>query len=316
MIGRKLCEIIARTGRLGESEVDKLTLVDVATPPVFEGSGCEVDYLALDISVPEAAERLATMRADVIFHLAAVVSGEAEKDIEKGYKVNLDGTRNLFEAIRLEGQRKSYFPRMVFTSSVAVYGAPLPDPIPENFILAPTSSYGTQKAICELLLNDYTRRGFFDGVGVRLPTIIIRPGKQNAAASGFFSSILREPLAGQTAVLPVSDDVKHWFASPRSAAGFLLHAAVLDSAKIGLRRNLNMPGVAATVAEEIEALRNAAGDDAVALICREPDQTIEVITSGWPKALDPSRAEALGFKAEHTVDELIKVYLTDDSPKG
>lgn len=313
MIGSKLSDHIARCGTLGEREVAKMTLVDVALPPAPKSHSCEIECFAMDISSANTAQRLAAMRADVIYHLAAVVSGEAEKNFDKGYTVNLDGTRSLFEAIRREGQRETYLPRLVFTSSVAVYGAPLPDPIPEDFFLAPASSYGTQKAICELLLNDYTRRGFLDGVGIRLPTIVIRPGKPNAAASSFFSGILREPLAGKSAILPVSDDIKHWFASPRSAVGFLLHAATIDSADLGARRTLNMPGVTATVTEEIAALRRVAGDSAVDLIRREPNQEIEEIVSGWPKALDASRAEALGFKAERKVDELIEVYLADES---
>ena len=196
---------------------------------------------------------------DVIFHLAAIVSGEAEADFEKGYRVNLDGTRFLFEAIRKVGD--GYQPRLVFTSSIAVFGAPFPEAIGDEFFHTPLTSYGTQKAIDELLLSDYTRRGFIDGIGIRLPTICVRPGKPNKAASGFFSNIIREPLAGHEAVLPVPETVRHWHASPRSAVGFLLHAAALDGATVGARRNLTMPGVAATVGEQIAALRKVAGDD-------------------------------------------------------
>ena len=167
----------------------------------------------------------------MIFHLAGVVSGEAETDFEKGYRVNLDGTRALLEAIRAAGG--GYKPKVVFTSSIAVFGAPFPDAIPDDFHLTPLTSYGTQKAICELLLADYTRRGFLDGVGIRLPTICVRPGKPNKAASGFFSGIIREPLAGQEAMLPVADSVLHTHASPRSAVGFLIHAAGLTRAQLG-----------------------------------------------------------------------------------
>lgn len=315
MIGRKLTAAMGRTGMLGKQALTRLTLVDVQSPVAPARFNGETECLVLDVSARDAASRLAALRADVIFYLAAIVSGEAERDFEKGYQVNLDGARNLFEAIRIEGTREAYVPRVVFTSSVAVYGAPLPDTISEDFILAPCSSYGTQKAICELLLNDYTRRGFLDGIGIRLPTIVIRPGKPNAAASGFFSNILREPLAGRPAVLPVADDVKHWFASPRSAVGFLLHAATLDGARLGSRRTLNMPGVAAAVADEIDALRRAAGDSAVDLIRRENDASIEKIISGWPRAFNATRAEELGFKAERSMDELIAVYLADDAPQ-
>src|SRR5262245_22325073 len=202
MVGRKLVACLAADGELGGRPVEQVTEADVAGPE------------PADLSEPGVAERLVADRPDVIFHLAAVVSGEAEADFEKGYRVNLDGMRLLLEATRaLDGYR----PRLVFTSSIAVFGTPFPDPIGDDFVSAPLTSYGTQKAIAELLLADYSRRGFLDGVGLRLPTITVRPGTPNRAASGFFSSIIREPLAGREAVLPVPDDVRHWHASPRSA---------------------------------------------------------------------------------------------------
>jgi nucleoside-diphosphate-sugar epimerase len=179
-------------------------------------------------------------------------------------------------------------------------------------MLTPLTSYGVQKAICELLLADYSRRGFLDGVGIRLPTIVVRPGKPNKAASGFFSGILREPLNGQEAVLPVDESVRHWFASPRSAVGFLLHAATMDTAPLGNRRSLNMPGVSATVAEEIAALQRVAGDEAVALIRREPDPTVAGMVSGWARDFDPQRAKALGFRAENSFDEIVQVFIEDE----
>ena len=184
---------------------------------------------SVDLSVPGAADAVIAGRPDVIFHLAAVVSGEAETDFDLGYRVNLDGTRALLEAIRAAHLTDGYCPRLVFSSSIAVFGAPLPEVTPEDFAPTPLTSYGTQKAIGELLLADYTRRGFVDGVGIRLPTICIRPGKPNRAASGFFSAILREPLAGQEAILPVPETVRHWHASPRSAVGFCLRAATIES---------------------------------------------------------------------------------------
>ena len=211
----------------------------------------------LDLTDAAAVARQIAGRPEVIVHLAAVVSGEAEADFEKGYAVNFDGTRALFEAIRAE---RDYRPRVIFASSIAVYGAPFPETIPEDFHLTPLTSYGTQKAMSELLLADYSRRGFLDGIGLRLPTICIRPGAPNKAASGFFSNILREPLSGKEAVLPVEDDVRHWHASPRAAVGFLRHAMRLDLERLGPRRSLAMPGLSATVAEQIEALRRAAGD--------------------------------------------------------
>jgi len=246
----------------------------------------------------------------VIFHLAAIVSGEAEADFDKGYRINLDGTRYLFDAVRLIGE--GYKPRLVFTSSIAVFGAPYPEAIGDEFFLTPLTSYGTQKAIGELLLSDYTRRGFFDGVGIRLPTICVRPGRPNKAASGFFSNIIREPLNGQEAVLPVSDDVRHWHASPRSAVGFLIHAATMDTERLGARRNLSMPGLSVTVAEQIEALRRVAGEGPVSRIRREPDPAIIRMVAGWPRNFDTKRAESLGFKAESSFDEIIRIHIEDE----
>ncbi|MFP9136039.1 D-erythronate dehydrogenase [Devosia sp. XGJD_8] len=311
MMGRKLTTQLVRQAKLGERPVSKLTLVDVVAPdrPDFAG---EVKLHAADLSTPGTAEVLVGSRPDLIFHLAAIVSGEAEADFEKGYRINMDATRSLFEAIRLEGARRPYYPRVVFTSSIAVFGTPFPDVIDDDHVLTPLTSYGAQKAIGELLLADYSRRGFFDGIGVRLPTIVIRPGKPNKAASGFFSGILREPLLGQEAVLPVPDTVRHWFASPRAAVGFLLHAAVMDTAPLGIRRSLNMPGITATVAEEIAALQRAAGDEAVALIRRERDPVIEQIVAGWPRAFDPERALALGFSGDTSFDEIVQIYVEDE----
>src|SRR6201997_1046299 len=267
MVGRKFVERLLRDGRLGKSEITRLTLHDVVAPAKPERARCPVEVVAGDFAVPGAAEKLIAGRPDVVFHLAAIVSGEAELDFDRGYRINLDGTRMLLEAIRLTGG--DYKPRVVFTSSIAVFGAPFPEAIGDEFFNTPLLSYGTQKAIGELLLADYSRRGFMDGVGIRLPTICIRPGAPNKAASGFFSNILREPLAGKEAVLPVSEDVRHWHASPRAAVGFLIHASAIDLAPLGARRALTMPGLAATVAEEIEALRRVAGDKAVKLIRRE-----------------------------------------------
>ena len=230
MVGRKLVERLLRDGRLGKQDIARLTLHDVVEPAKPEKAGFPVETMAGDFAVPGAAEKLIAGRPDVIFHLAAIVSGEAELDFDKGYRINLDGTRMLLDAIRLAGG--GYKPRVVFTSSIAVFGAPYPDKIGDEFFHTPLLSYGTQKAIGELLLADYSRRGFLDGVGIRLPTICIRPGLPNKAASGFFSNILREPLAGKEAVLPVSEDVRHWHATPRSAVGFLLHAGTIDLAAV------------------------------------------------------------------------------------
>jgi nucleoside-diphosphate-sugar epimerase len=293
MIGRSL------TARLAGEE---LILQDVVA---FDGAS-----IVSDLSAPGEAEKLVAARPELIFHLAAIVSGEAEADFEKGYRINLDGTRRLFEAIRAIGD--GYQPRVVFTSSIAVFGAPFPEAIGDDFLSAPLTSYGTQKAIGELLLSDYSRRGFFDGIGIRLPTICVRPGKPNKAASGFFSGIIREPLAGQEAVLPVPESVRHWFASPRAAIGFLLHASKIKSEQLGARRNLSMPGVCATVGQQIEALRKVAGEKAVRLIRREPDPTIMRIVEGWPQNFDPRRALALGFRADQSFEEIIRIHIADE----
>ncbi len=312
MVGRKLVARLAREGTLNAEPVDAMTLVDVVAPAAPEGFGGEVEAVTADLSAPGEAERLVARRPDVIFHLAAVVSGEAEVDFDKGYRINLDGTRYLFEAVRQEGLKAPYKPRLVFTSSIAVFGAPFPERIHDEFFTTPLTSYGTQKAMGELLLSDYSRRGFFDGIGIRLPTICVRPGKPNLAASGFFSGILREPLSGREAVLPVSEDVRHWFASPRAAVNFLLHAAEVDTKRLGDRRNISLPGLSATVGEEIEALRRVGGDRAVALIRREPDPAIARIVAGWAPDFDTRRAEALGFRAETSFDEIVRAHVEDE----
>jgi len=291
MIGRKLAAALPK---------DELILHDVVP---FEGAS-----VVSDLSAPGEAEKLVASRPQLIFHLAAIVSGEAEADFEKGYRVNLDGTRRLFEAIRKE----NYNPRVVFTSSIAVFGAPFPEAIGDEFLNAPLTSYGTQKAIGELLLSDYSRRGIFDGIGIRLPTVCVRPGKPNKAASGFFSGIIREPLAGQAAVLPVPESVRHWFASPRAAIAFLLHASKINTDQLGTRRNLSMPGISATVGEQIEALRKVAGEKAARLVRREPDATITRIVEGWPRNFDAKRALALGFRADQSFEQIIRIHIEDE----
>lgn len=312
MVGRKLTAALVNNRTLAGRDITRIDLVDVAAPDVPEAPGIDIRALAADISDPATAPRLIADRPDMIFHLAAIVSGEAELDFDKGYAINLDGTRYLFEAIRLAGKDAPYCPHVVFTSSIAVFGAPFPDRIGDEFFQTPRTSYGTQKAMCELLLSDYSRRGFFDGIGIRLPTICIRPGAPNKAASGFFSSILREPLVGKEAVLPVDESARHWHASPRAAVNFLIHAAQLDTALLGARRNLNMPGLSATVGEQIEALRRVAGEKAAGLIRREPDAMIVEMVDGWAKDFDASRALSLGFAAESSFDEIIGIHIEDE----
>jgi len=310
MIGRKLTDRLVKDGALNGGRIDKLTLIDVVPPTAPAQFTGEVSTAASDLAGPGVAEKAIAKRPELIFHLAGVVSGEAETNFEKGYHVNLDGTRALLDAIYAAGD--GYKPKVVFTSSIAVFGAPFPNAIPDEFHLTPLTSYGTQKAMCELLLADFTRRGFLEGVAIRLPSIVVRPGKPNKAASGFFSGIIREPLAGQEALLPVADSVLHWHASPRSAVGFLIHAAGLTRAQLGDRIALTMPGVCCTVGEQIEALTRVAGATVAARIKRAPDALIERIVAGWPSRFDPKRALALGFKVEKTFDDIIRAHIDDE----
>ena len=310
MIGRKLAQKLARDGGLNGKQIDKLTLLDLAPPHYAPGFAGRMEVVDADLSEEGKAAHAIEGRPDFIFHLAGVVSGEAELDFDKGYRVNLDGTRALLEAVHAAGD--GYRPRIVYTSSIAVFGAPFPPSIPDDFHLTPLTSYGTQKAIGEALLADYTRRGFCDGVGIRLPSIVVRPGKPNKAASGFFSGIIREPLAGEEAVLPVAETVVHTHATPRAAIGFLMHAAGLARDALGPRVNLAMPGVSCTVAEQIAALRRIAGERVAARIRREHDPLIARIVEGWPQRIEARRARELGFKAEGSFDEIVRIHIDEE----
>ena len=308
MLGRKLTRRLLDRGHLRGEWIDAIDLVDLVAAPV-DSEVCAAH--AADLSHPGAAEAFISLGPKVVFHLAGVVSGEAESDFDKGMRVNLDGTRQLFDEIRFAPGA----PRVVFTSSIAVFGAPFPDSIPDDFHPTPLTSYGMQKLIGEALLADYSRRGFFDGVGIRLPTVSVRPGAPNAAASSFFSGIIREPLAGQEATLPVSRDVRHPHASPRASIGFLVHAAELDTSRLGPRRNLTMPGVSVTVGEQIEALGRVAGSDVVGLITEAADPVVAAIVAGWPQRFEAARAIDLGFKADGNYDDIIRAYIEDDLPR-
>ena len=310
MIGRKLTERLVIDRALNGQPIEKLTLIDIVAPVRLAGFSDHEKIRVADLADPGAAEKAVSERPDVIFHLAGVVSGEAELNFEKGYRTNLDGMRALLEAIRKTGD--GYKPRVIFTSSMAVYGAPFHHTISDEFHLTPLTSYGTQKLMCEAMLTDYTRKGLIEGVGIRLPSIVVRPGKPNKAASGFFSGIIREPLAGQEALLPVSESVVHTHASPRSAVGFLVHGAGLPREQIEPHVNITMPGVCCTVGEQIEALRRVAGDKIAARIRRKPDELIMRIVAGWPHRLDGKRATELGFTVESTFDEIIRVHIDED----
>ena len=311
MVGQKLAAKLENEGLAGHDGV-QLTLHDIAFPQGGAGRDRRVGNLAN----PAEVAALAAERFDVIFFLASIVSGEAEVDFDKGWQTNLWPMWGFLEGLRAQHRATggAYVPRVVFTSSIAVFGGPYPDKIDDDFLQSPQTSYGAQKAACELLVQDFSRKGFIDGMSLRLPTICVRPGKANMAASSFFSGIIREPLNGQRAVLPVPDTVRHWHASPRAAAGFLAHAATLDTDLLQGRRALNLPGLSCTVAEQIEALRQAAGNDAVALIDPQPDADIAKIVEGWPRNFAPERAKRLGFVAESSFDEIVRIYMEEDMP--
>jgi nucleoside-diphosphate-sugar epimerase len=310
MIGRKLTEWLLADGGLNDKPIERMTLLDVVAAPKPARAKAALDIVTADLATPGEAEKIIARRPEAIFHLAGVVSGEAELDFDKGYRVNLDGMRALLEAIRKNAN--GYRPKFVYTSSIAVFGAPFPPSIPDEFHVTPLTSYGAQKAMGELLLADYTRRGFCTGVGIRLPTICVRPGKPNKAASGFFSGIIREPLAGMEAVLPVPDTVVHTHASPRAAVGFLVHAAGLSPERLGPRINLSMPGVSCTVAEQIASLKRIAGERVAARIKHQHDPLIARIVAGWPQRIEAQRARALGFKAESSFDAIVRIHIDED----
>jgi nucleoside-diphosphate-sugar epimerase len=313
MVGQKLSHALAATPLTGPD--DTVTLFDLG----FAENGAPArTRVTGNVTDDALVASLLAKRPDVIFHLASIVSGEAETDFDLGWTVNGRAFWNFLETVRAEHMASSgiYRPRVVFTSSIAVFGAPYPDKIDDTFLCAPQTSYGAQKAISELMLADFSRKGFLDGLSIRLPTICVRPGKPNKAASSFFSGIIREPLNGHEAILPVTSDVRHWHASPRAAARFLRHAGTIDLEKVGSRRALNLPGVSCTVEEQIEALREIAGNDVVALIKPQPDAAVAKIVAGWPRDFAPERAKALGFKAESNFHDIINTYIAEDLPKS
>ena len=313
MIGQKLLNLILKKEEINNEKISEITLFDIIDAPYPQDAMISIKSTSGDISDEKVSKNLISSKPDIIFHLAAIVSGQAEQEFDLGWNINAKGSWGLFEAIRQQGE--NYCPRLIFTSSIAVFGAPFPEKIPDDFFTTPLTSYGAQKAISELLLADYSRKNMVDGVSIRLPTICVRPGKPNLAASGFFSGIIREPLNGQEAILPVNTDVRHWHATPRAAAGFLIHAAEIDSSKLNDRITLNMPGLSVTVQEQIDALQSVAGSDVVKLIKHQPDPTIQKIVSGWARNFDTRRSIELGFKAETSFEEIIKTYIEDDLKK-
>jgi nucleoside-diphosphate-sugar epimerase len=307
-LGQRLARRLLRDGQIAGEPVRRIVLADQVAAADF-GDG-RVQAVAADIADPHALGSLVGPDVDLVFHLAAVVSGAAEADFDLGMRVNLDASRALLEQCRRAGRR----PRVVFTSSVAVYGGVLPAMVTDDTPLNPRSSYGTQKAIGELLLADYTRKGFVDGRILRLPTISVRPGAPNRAASSFASGLIREPLNGVQTVCPVGLDLKLWLSSPRRAIDSLVAGAALPAEALGERRALNLPGLSVSVGEMIAALERAGGRAAVDLIRHERDPAIEAIVGSWPAAWDNRRAEALGLTPDPDFDAIVRAYVEDDLP--
>ncbi len=293
---------------LERSDIEELVLFDNAPSALPLPEDKRLTVTTGDIADRETVRRAITPGTASVFHLAAVVSGEAEADTDLGYRVNLDGTRAVLDACRALGS----CPRVVFASSLAVYGGALPAEVGDDTPLAPQTSYGTQKAIGEQLVNDYSRKGFVDGRALRLPTVVVRPGLPNRAASTFASSMIREPLSGKDAVCPVSPDTVMALASPRRVVAALLHAHDLPSDAFGASRSLQLPGFSVSVGEMAEAVRLAGGETAYTRIHWEPDPQIQSIVSGWPRALHAARATALGFTADSGIDEVVHAFIEDD----
>ncbi len=304
-LGRKVAARLAADGALGGRPVSSLTLFDLAAPPSPTGAQFPVRSLAGDLAdLPGAAIPPGT---DVVFHLAAVVSAAAEADYELGRRVNVRGTDAVIDACA----RLASPPRVVFTSSVASFSGGQGATLPDDARQVPANTYGAQKAAAELFLADASRRGALDAVSIRLPTVIVRPGRPNKAASSFVSAILREPLLGLPATLPVPDDFAVWVCSPRRAVEWLLHAASMDTGGMGLDRGINPPGISVTVGQMLAAL-DSLRPGASALVERRADPAIAAIVGGWPAAFAPIRASTLGFSAHEGLAELVQAFIDDD----
>jgi nucleoside-diphosphate-sugar epimerase len=293
---------------LERADLDELVLFDNAAAALPLPADNRLHIVTGDVADHDTVAAVIAPGTGSVFHLAAVVSAQAEADTDLGYRVNLDGTRAVLEACRALGS----CPRVVFASSLAVYGGALPPTVGDETPLAPQTSYGTQKAIGELLVNDYSRKGFVDGRAVRLPTVVVRPGRPNRAASTFASSIIREPLAGREAVCPVLPDTVMALASPRRIVEGLLRAHDLPAEAFGASRSLQLPGFSVAVGDMAAAVRRAGGSEAYAHIRWMPDPEVQRIISSWPQALSAARAEALGFAADSGIDEVVQAFIADD----
>ena len=308
-LGQKLARKLAERGSLRGEAIDELVLADLSAPDPVDAP-FPVGTAACDIADRESLDRTLGADIDVIFLLAAVVSSHAEADLDAGMQVNLFGVLNVLQRARALGTR----PVLVFTSSLAVYGGDVPDPIEDWTLPNPQSSYGAQKAIGELLLNDYSRRGLIDGRGFRLPTICVRPGRPNRAASSFMSAIIREPLNGQEAVCPVAPDFPHYYLSPRRCIENLVLGAELEAADLGPNRCMIMPGLTLTIGEMIDAMTEVAGSGPARLIRWEDQPEIRALVSTWRHEYRPERALQLGLRADASFAENVRHYLEDDIP--
>ena len=313
-LGRRLAHAILERGHLTDATgarraVQEVVLCDVAAADGFADP--RVRTLAGDIADPALVAAAIGGETDSVFHLAAVVSGEAEADFDLGWRVNVDATRHLLERCRALARP----PKVVFTSSVAVFGGALPDVVPDTQALTPQSSYGAQKAVGELLVHDYTRKGFLDGRSLRLPTVSVRPGKPNRAASSFASGILREPLAGVEATCPVPADTRMWLLSPRRTIGNLLLGHEVPAAALTQGRSVNVPGISVTVGGMLDALRRVAGDAVAARVRFAPDPAIERIVRTWPRDFDAAYGRALGMQADADFDAIVRQYIDDELRK-
>lgn len=304
-LGARLARRLLQQGTLSGRAIQRLTLIDVSDPSL--PADPRLTTLVGDMADPALLARAFAHGVDSVFHLAAVVSSAAEADFDLGMRVNLDAARALLEACRHGGR----VPRVVFTSSVAVYGGQLPPIVRDDTALTPRSSYGVQKAIGELLLSDYTRKGYVDGRILRLPTISVRPGRPNKAASSFASGIIREPLNGEEAICPVPLETKLWLLSPDGAISALITGHDLDSAALGDSRAVNLPGLSISVGEMIAALARVAGPEIAARVRHQPDETITRIVGSWPGAWDTSRAQRLGFSGDQDFDAVIQAHMKD-----
>jgi nucleoside-diphosphate-sugar epimerase len=307
-LGRKVAAELARTGALGGRPITGLTLFDLHEPAPLDAPFPVIRLAGDIVALPEAAVPPDT---EVIFHLAAVVSAQAEADYDLGRRVNLRGTDAVVDACRRIVGAASKPPRVVFTSSVASFSGGQGANLADDARQVPANSYGAQKAAAELVLADASRRGFMDTVSIRLPTVIVRPGRPNKAASSFFSAIVREPLLGLETELPVPDDFAAWVCSPRRATAWLLHAAALDTGGLGLDRGINPPGISVTISGLLRGLE-AVKPGAAALVKRVPDPEIATIVGTWPPLFTPARAVALGFGRHESVVELIQAFVEDD----